>query len=562
MTIQARQLLRAFVKTKSVARTRKNWRRLQRIIALSTVPSNSNRMAWNGQEFFENFYSRQSDPWRYTSPYEQTRYEQTLSLLPQVQIDKALEMGCAEGHFTVQLAPRVGSLIAADFSQVALGRAAERCRHRQNILFQQMDLTTDPLPQNLDLIVCSQVLNYMNDLTELKAVVDKLATALKPEGYILMANDHQIVDAPEQAGFDYATTFGAKVISETFMRVAALRLVKEIWTPLYRVQLFQRTPETGHSGRHHTPEMIRLPQQPAPLPPELEGCTYSKAGFPCKLAIFLVQHLAPILWRALLRITLRSAVLWKFLVRNTYGLPILVYHRVALTGAPDMAPFRVTPEAFAEQLRYLREAGFYSVTLEDWQAAMAARRPLPGRAILITFDDGFQDFYEYAYPLLKKYGFSATVFLVSGLIGRSNLWDAAYGEEVTLMGWQEIRQLRDEGVKFGSHSASHRFLTSLTAKEIRQEGMQSRTLLEQGLGVPVTAFAYPYGEFDAIVEDAIGACNYTAALSLKARLSRFQDRPLALPRIEVRGEDGMPEFVSKFIKAFILNWLDFFKNPK
>jgi glycosyltransferase involved in cell wall biosynthesis/peptidoglycan/xylan/chitin deacetylase (PgdA/CDA1 family) len=266
--------------------------------------------------------------------------------------------------------------------------------------------------------------------------------------------------------------------------------------------------------------------------------------------------------RALIQTTLRLPILWKVLFRNTYGLPILMYHRVAPTGSPALATFRITPEAFEGQLRYLQQAGFYSVTLADWQAAVAARRPLPGRAVVFTFDDGTQDFYEYAYPLLKKYGFTATVFLVADLIGKSNLWDADYGEEVPLMGWKEILQLRDEGVQFGSHSASHRRLTSLSAAEIRQEGIRSRTILEQGLGVAVTVFAYPFGGFDAAVEDAIGACGYTIGLSVKAGVSRFQDRPLALPRIMVRGEDGMPEFVTRILKAFILNWPNFFRGPK
>jgi peptidoglycan/xylan/chitin deacetylase (PgdA/CDA1 family) len=205
----------------------------------------------------------------------------------------------------------------------------------------------------------------------------------------------------------------------------------------------------------------------------------------------------------------------------------------------------VTPEAFEEQLQYLRDAGFYSVRLEEWCAAMVAHRPLPGRAVVITFDDGYLDFLTYAWPLLRRYGFSATVSLVADEVGRSNRWDRVYGEEVPLLGWKEIRRLQDEGVEFGSYSASHRPLTSLSPAEVVREGARSRAILERGLGVPVKAFAYLYGDVDRVVELLIGACGYVFGLSRRQDRSTFYDSLLALPRIEVTGSDGLQEFVVK-----------------
>jgi peptidoglycan/xylan/chitin deacetylase (PgdA/CDA1 family) len=222
-----------------------------------------------------------------------------------------------------------------------------------------------------------------------------------------------------------------------------------------------------------------------------------------------------------------------------------MYHRVAPTGSPAMARYRVTPGAFEAQLRYLRDAGYYSVSLEEWRAAVEAKKPLAGRAVLITFDDGYLDFLTHVWPLLRRYGFSATVFLVTDAVGRSNAWDGVYGEEVPLLGWEEIRQLRGEGVEFGSHSASHRALTALSPVDVAREGARSRAILERRLGVPINAFAYPYGDTDRVVQHLIGACGYTFGLSCRPGLSRFADSLLALPRIEVTGSDRFQDFIAK-----------------
>jgi len=230
---------------------------------------------------------------------------------------------------------------------------------------------------------------------------------------------------------------------------------------------------------------------------------------------------------------------------STDRLPILMYHRVAPDGLPAMGRFRVTPTAFEAQLRYLRDAGYHSITLEDWRAAQEARRPIAGRAVLLTFDDGFVDFHTYAWPLLKQYGFSAIVFLVADHVGRSNDWDHIYGEEVPLMSWKDIRWLQRQGIAFGSHTTSHHPLTSLSAEGVVREGARSRAILERELGVPIGAIAYPYGDFDPTVQHLIGACGYTFGLSCRPGRSTLQDSALALPRIEVTGDDSVQTFAAK-----------------
>jgi peptidoglycan/xylan/chitin deacetylase (PgdA/CDA1 family) len=471
-----------------------------------------------GRSHFETLFATRPDPWRYTSPYEQTKYEQSLALLPSEQITRALELACAEGHFTVQLAPRVGSLVAGDISRIALSRAADRCAGLENVRFAHLDLTKDPLPGRFELIVCSEVLYYCVDKERLRATARKLVDALEPGGYLLTAHANLVVDEPDHTGFDWECPFGAKVIGEVLASTRPLRLVKQLRIPLYRIQLFRRDAHRRFPFHCSTPEVIEI-ALPAPLPPEVASHVVWHGGRPRHGGV--PQDVA------------------------TDRLPILMYHRIAPAGSAAMTRYRVSPEAFEEQLCYLRDAGYYSVSLEEWPAAVQAKKPLAGRAVLITFDDGYLDFLTYAWPLLRRYGFTATVFLVTDAIGQSNAWDWVHGEEIPLLDWQNITRLQSEGVEFGSHSACHRALTTLSPADVVREGARSRAVLERQLGGPVTAFAYPYGDSDQVVRHLIGACGYLFGLSCRPGLSRFEDSLLALPRLEVTGSDRLQEFIAR-----------------
>jgi peptidoglycan/xylan/chitin deacetylase (PgdA/CDA1 family)/SAM-dependent methyltransferase len=471
-----------------------------------------------GRSYFETLFAARPDPWGYTTPYEQTKYAQTLALLPSDQITRALELACAEGHFTVQLAPLVGSLVAGDISDIALSRAADRCVGMENVRFVHLDLTKDPLPGSFELIVCSEALYYCVDKVRLRTVAHKLADALQPGGYLLTAHANLVVDDPDHAGFDWDCPFGAKVIGQVLANTRPLRLVKEIRTPLYRIQLFRHQAGRLFPFRRSTPEVIEVAPS-APLLPDMASRILWSGGRP------------------------RDGGVPQPVV--TDRLPILMYHRVAPTGSASMTRYRVSPETFEQQLGYLRDAGYYSVSLEEWRAVVEAKKPLAGRGVLITFDDGYRDFLTHAWPRLRRYGFKATVFLVTDAIGQSNAWDRVYGEEVPLLGWKELHRLACEGVEFGSHSAGHRFLTALSPVDVVREGTRSKAILERRLGRPINAFAYPYGDTDQVVQHLIGACGYIFGLSTRRAQSRFEDSLLALPRIEVTGADRFQDFIAK-----------------
>jgi peptidoglycan/xylan/chitin deacetylase (PgdA/CDA1 family)/SAM-dependent methyltransferase len=471
------------------------------------------------RDHFESIFAASADPWKYTSDYERVKYEQTLELLPHKQYDNALEIGCAEGHFTQMLAPLVRDLVAADISEIALSRASARCAEFENITYVQLDLTKDPLQGPFELIVCSELLYYVGDQQALAAVIQKIASALRPGGYFLTAHAHLVVDEPSQAGFDWELPFGAKVISQHAEKNPLLCLKKEIWTPLYRVQLFRRPPDPSRTKSLNRPQITKLEKQPTQLLPEITSHVLWNGAD--KRPDFQEQPI------------------------TTRRIPILMYHRIAPEGSSVLANYRVTPEAFHDQLRYLSDAGYYSLTLDEWRIAREARQPLPGKPVILTFDDGYSDFKHYAWPVLKRYGFSGTVFLVANQVGKTNRWDAYYGEELPLLDWPDILQLQNEGIEFGSHTANHPHLTGISLSEVVREAAISRKVLQENVGGPITSLAYPYGSTDQVVQHLVGAAGYIYGLTIVPRLCYFHDPLLALPRIEVSGSDDLRQFIQK-----------------
>jgi len=228
----------------------------------------------------------------------------------------------------------------------------------------------------------------------------------------------------------------------------------------------------------------------------------------------------------------------------TSRLPILMYHRVAPEGHAALARWRVTPTQFDAQLRHLRDAAYEPATLEEWRRARAAGMPLPGRRVLITFDDGYVDLAEHAMPVLRRYGFGAMVFLPTEYVGDCSRWDAGIAETARLMDWDTIRALQAEGIIFGSHSSSHRRLTDLGADEIVREAQHSRLRIKQELGFWTDSIAYPSGAFDEVVTRLFAACGYAHGLTTRPGLSRMDEGDLSLSRVEVLGSHTLEQFAA------------------
>jgi len=225
-------------------------------------------------------------------------------------------------------------------------------------------------------------------------------------------------------------------------------------------------------------------------------------------------------------------------------LPILMYHRVAPAGSAHLRQFRVDPEAFAAQIRYLADAGYNSITFDQWNAAATGHGSIPEASVILTFDDAYRDFQHYAWPILRRYGFSAYVFPVTGMAGGINRWDAGM-EEIPLLSWDEILQLHESGVRFGSHTHTHQRLTSVSPADLIADLMMSREEFRRRLGYDAQVLSYPFDDHDRIVEHLAGACGFTYAVSGRPSLCHRRDPLLSLPRLEIAGSDDLATFVAK-----------------
>ncbi len=173
-------------------------------------------------------------------------------------------------------------------------------------------------------------------------------------------------------------------------------------------------------------------------------------------------------------------------------LPILMYHQVEEIpiGTRHVGNY-VLPEQFDAQLTAISRWGYVPITLEDWLDFRAGRRKPPHRPIALTFDDGYLSNHDIAWPLLRRHGMTATVFLVTDLIGGTNPSNVDE-RQVPRLGPAEIGAMQAGGILFGSHTCTHGSLIDMQPTEAFLELTRSRTILMALLGRPVVSLAYPY----------------------------------------------------------------------
>ncbi len=224
-------------------------------------------------------------------------------------------------------------------------------------------------------------------------------------------------------------------------------------------------------------------------------------------------------------------------------IPILLYHSVSENSSPEFKKWVMHPTMFDAHMRYLHEHQYTPITVTQLAQAIDAdtfhsiKQP-----VVITFDDGFADFYANALPVLRKYGFPATLYIVTGAVGGTSRWLADEGEgERPMMTWDQVAEVDALGIECGSHTHTHPQLDTLPAKTAWEEITRSKTELEQHLGHEVPSFAYPHGYYGRAVREMTQRAGFASACGVKHAMSKIDDDRFALGRIIITSDTGVDE---------------------
>jgi peptidoglycan/xylan/chitin deacetylase (PgdA/CDA1 family) len=241
---------------------------------------------------------------------------------------------------------------------------------------------------------------------------------------------------------------------------------------------------------------------------------------------------------------------------------ILMYHQVG-----QFAPMKAhranycDHRRFAAQMAMLRRLGWTVLDLDQALDCLYGRSPTPPRAVVLTFDDAYDNFFDYALPVLQRHQLPATVYAISGWLGRSAAWFAKDpGRPIPhLMNGARLRALHAAGITIGSHTAQHVKLGEASAKTRRAELALSKAALEDLLGEPVRHVSYPFGSFDLDTVRAAAEAGYVSATTCLRGAATMADHPLALPRKAISFGDDLIGFwwklaVKNAPKPALIEW--------
>lgn len=220
---------------------------------------------------------------------------------------------------------------------------------------------------------------------------------------------------------------------------------------------------------------------------------------------------------------------------------VLTYHNI---GKPPLSAklktLYVKPWDLRKQIKTLKLLGYKFLRSQD-----LLKGP-EDRAVLLTFDDAYLDFWENAFPLLMEESIPTLVFVPAGLVGKFNKWDyERLKVKKTIMDWQHLKELVSAGIEIGSHSLTHPYLSKIPEESAKREIEDSKKLLEDKLGIEVRTFCYPYGDYNQKVRDMVAQAGYFMAFTTKRGSFSKSPNLFEIRRITVFGNDFLLKFIFK-----------------
>ncbi len=240
------------------------------------------------------------------------------------------------------------------------------------------------------------------------------------------------------------------------------------------------------------------------------------------------------------------------------NIPILMYHEISDKKENSYLPYYQTstsPQRFLEQMNFLHENGYSVIDLTEVPPLLGSMDRFLKKYAVLTFDDGYSDFFSQAYPILNRFGFKATVFLPTGIILESSS-EARIHE---YMSWEEIAELRSHGIAFGSHTVTHAWMRDLKYVEMEYEIKKSKETIEQKINQGVTAFSLPFAfpegdnHFKKKLRGLLLESGYQIGVSTMIGCANKKDDIYFLKRLPVNTFDDLPLFRAKLEGGY--DWL-------
>jgi peptidoglycan/xylan/chitin deacetylase (PgdA/CDA1 family) len=219
----------------------------------------------------------------------------------------------------------------------------------------------------------------------------------------------------------------------------------------------------------------------------------------------------------------------------------------------------ISPQDFKAQMRYLKCAGYETISLNEYLNCVVGSSKSSSKRVVITFDDGFGNNYTEAFPILKRYGFIATLFISTGHVGKKSSWERDGSiPELPMLTWDEIGEMSDYGIRFESHACGHCYLSKLSEDEARYELIKSKTTIESKTGRKVEFFCHPYGDWSPNTKRLAKECGYVGAFTRPGFGSMSSKEDLYdLKRIGTAQFSCLEDF-----KAGLLGTYDWYVNLK